>query len=592
MTAPTHIAFGNILMFCLAKVVGVPINLVTAGSCSFGACLPDIDTPTSGFGRVIFPLARWIEGRVGHRTLTHSLLGWVGFGIMFLPVLFFVKYEVYVALMIGIISHDIIDMVNTTGVTFLYPTTRRWVFPYVREHPTRYRIPTASGFEFVLLGVLVVLLGIFYPVGQFGFRRVLHIILGNPQGAVYDYRTIAAEYKIVADVKGIDRITAKHFSGRYPVVGALGNSTLIIRKEDGCLYTIGLRDETNFIPQSIRCKKGDRVTVITQEIEMGSRPLGDIKYFLDSTKEQYIYGSLKTAERVRIPYSFASFNTIFEFNGYLMFNIATWSDIEKVDITDVYVVNGKLIIKTLLKEGEVIKEIDNTTAEANKYNLSNVMSISFKVDKPAEVLVKKGDKIKEGQILAKTSIDDIEGVLEGLKDKRYEKAKVLQMKEIALSSINANIRKEEENLRKLRREEKDLKELVNSKVISQDEYQKNLDKQGDLVYQINAIKNQYAQENERYNVRLMELSGQIREFETKKEKLLASASPRSNVSGIVTDITFGPSASKMLVTVKILTDVNTVEVELDEEKDMSNHPSLLQGGEENHGRENSQDFRF
>jgi hypothetical protein len=369
---------------------------------------------------------------------------------------------------------------------------------------------------------------------------------------------------------------------------------LIIRREDGCLYTIGLRDDTSFVPKVIRCKKQERITVVTQEIDMASRPLGDIKYFLDPTKEQYIYGALKTAEKIKIPYDFRGFNTIFEFNGYLMFNIATWSDIEKADITEVYIVNGKLTIKTLLKEGEVLKKIDVTIADANKYSLSNVMSISFKVDKPSEVLVKKGDKIKEGQILARTSVD-MEGVLERLKSKRHEKAKVLRLKKLALSSINAKIWKKEAELKELRAEEKDLKELVNSDVVSQDEYKENKDKQAELVYQIKGLKNQYLQESERYSIRIMELSYQIRELEKEKERLLASAEPRSNVAGIVTDITFGPSASKMPVTIKVLTNVNTegmVKVEPNEEKGLSHHSSLSQGGGENHGKRDSFAFRF
>jgi hypothetical protein len=93
----------------------------------------------------------------------------------------------------------------------------------------------------------------------------------------------------------------------------------------------------------------------------------------------------------------------------------------------------------------------------------------------------------------------------------------------------------------------------------------------------------------------MELSYQIRELEKEKERLLASAEPRSNVAGIVTDITFGPSASKMPVTIKVLTNVNTegmVKVEPNEEKGLSHHSSLSQGGGENHGKRDSFAFRF
>lgn len=556
MTSPTHVAFGNILLFCLAKAVGVSVNPWTASFCSFGACLPDIDTPTSVFGRVVYPLARWIEGRVGHRTFTHSLLGWLLFGVVFLPIWVFVNYEMYIALMIGIISHNIIDMVNTTGVTFGYPCTRRWVFPYIRAYPTKYRIQTGSGTEFILLGMLVILLGVFYPVGQFGFRRVLHVVLGNPQGAVCDYRTLAADYKIVADIWGIDRVTSKHFSGTYPVLGSIGNTVLVIRKEDGNLYTIGLRDDTNFVPKIMRCKTAERVSVIVQDVDMASRAIGDIQYFLDSSKEQYLYGALKTAERVNVPYNFRGFNTIFDFNGYLMFNVAIWEDIKKADILDVYVVNGKLTIKTFLKNGETIERIDATLAEANKKGLSNIVSINFKVDRHDEIFVKKGDKVEDGQILGRSSID-MSAILAEIKAKEIEKQKVSNLKDLEISKIDTSIKNKKVELRGLREEEKKLKELVDLQVISQNEYQKNLEKQQECISDITKLQNLLAQEKERYDIQLLQLSQQICKVKREKKEAELSTICKSNVAGIVTSVSFGPSGSKMPVTIKILTDVNT-----------------------------------
>lgn len=585
MTAPTHMAFGNVLMFCLAKMIGVSINPYTVSFCSFGACLPDIDTASSRLGRLIFPLARWIEGHVGHRTLVHSLLGWVGFGVVFLPLLFFVSWEVYAALMIGIISHNMIDMVNSTGVAFLWPNDCRWVFPYVRAHPTRYRVRTGSGVEFALLGVLVLFLAAFYPVGEFGFRRVLHVVLGNPQGAVYDYREMASRYKVIADVKGIDRITSKHFKGRYPVLGAQGNTTLIIKKEDGGLYTVGLRDDANFIPVSVRCKKSDRVMVLTQEVGMSSRTLQDIGYFLDPKKEQYLYGALKMAEDSRVPYNFKGFNTIFGFNGYLMFNLATWEDVKKADILGLYVVNGKMTVKTLLKDGETAKEIDTTMAEAKKYNLSSILVVSCKVDKPEEVLVKKGDRVTEGKILARTSMDAAE-VIAKIRSKNVEKTRVMQLKSLSLAEINAKILTEEADLGKLREKERDLRELVSSQFVSQMDLQENLDRQARLLGVIRGLKNQCLQESEKYDIRLLELSRQLGEIERERDKLETDAVVKSKVRGMVTSVAFGASASKMPVTIKILTDVKTegiISPEADKTAE-DGHLSLSEGEGEEDGK--------
>ena len=75
MRAPTHATFGCVFTIAAGTVLGVALTPLVAAFVLFGALLPDIDTPTSLIGRGCRPLARWLERRVGHRTLTHSLLG-------------------------------------------------------------------------------------------------------------------------------------------------------------------------------------------------------------------------------------------------------------------------------------------------------------------------------------------------------------------------------------------------------------------------------------------------------------------------------------------------------------------------------------
>ena len=75
MRAPTHATFGLGFTIATGTVLGVVLTPAVAVTALVGALLPDVDTPTSPIGRVCPPLARWLERRVGHRTLTHSLLG-------------------------------------------------------------------------------------------------------------------------------------------------------------------------------------------------------------------------------------------------------------------------------------------------------------------------------------------------------------------------------------------------------------------------------------------------------------------------------------------------------------------------------------
>ena len=75
MQAPTHAAFGLVFVIAAGTVLGVVLTPAVAAFAVLGALFPDVDTPTSLIGKVCLPLARLLERRFGHRTVTHSLLG-------------------------------------------------------------------------------------------------------------------------------------------------------------------------------------------------------------------------------------------------------------------------------------------------------------------------------------------------------------------------------------------------------------------------------------------------------------------------------------------------------------------------------------
>ena len=75
MQAPTHATFGLVFVIAAGTVLGLVLTPAVAAFAVLGALLPDVDTPTSLIGKLVLPLARLLERRFGHRTVTHSLLG-------------------------------------------------------------------------------------------------------------------------------------------------------------------------------------------------------------------------------------------------------------------------------------------------------------------------------------------------------------------------------------------------------------------------------------------------------------------------------------------------------------------------------------
>ena len=144
MNATTHAIFGVAALAGASLLVGNDPPLYAYPAAVVAAWIPDVDNPRSrlgnGLSRTKSPVlnaltrpASWIlritsfvlTCTVGHRTLTHSLLGIALFGAVvssiapFAPNLFF-------ALVVGYASHLVADALNTRGVPLLWPVG--WCF--------------------------------------------------------------------------------------------------------------------------------------------------------------------------------------------------------------------------------------------------------------------------------------------------------------------------------------------------------------------------------------------------------------------------------------------------------------------------------
>lgn len=131
-----------------------------------GGIVPDIDQPTAPFWRNL-PIGGMI-GRVmgkmlgGHRFLTHSLLGLGLVGFLFWTLLVFLQpimpnvqiAYVWWALMIGALSHLVMDSFTKEGVPWLLPIPVKFGFPPLR----RFRITTGKWTEnFVALPLVIII---------------------------------------------------------------------------------------------------------------------------------------------------------------------------------------------------------------------------------------------------------------------------------------------------------------------------------------------------------------------------------------------------------------------------------------------------
>ena len=144
MNATTHAVFSVAALAGASLLVGNEPPLYVYPAAVVAAWVPDVDNPRSRLGNglsrtkspVLNTIARpasWalraasftLSRTVGHRTLTHSLLGVALFVVLVSPVTP-LSPELFFALVSGYASHLVADALNVKGVALLWPVGRRF----------------------------------------------------------------------------------------------------------------------------------------------------------------------------------------------------------------------------------------------------------------------------------------------------------------------------------------------------------------------------------------------------------------------------------------------------------------------------------
>jgi len=126
MTGKTHIIGGLAASLAFAQVSNYdPVILTGAGV--IGALVPDICHGGSKIGRTFPVVSKVISKVFGHRSFTHSFLFLFLMGVLLNT---YVSNEAVVAgILVGMVSHMILDMATKNGIKLLFPFKVRVRFP-------------------------------------------------------------------------------------------------------------------------------------------------------------------------------------------------------------------------------------------------------------------------------------------------------------------------------------------------------------------------------------------------------------------------------------------------------------------------------
>ncbi|MBX2991495.1 MAG: metal-dependent hydrolase [Bacteroidetes bacterium] len=357
MIAPTHITFAEFLYLLILTTTGValsPINAIVVGIASL---LPDVDTQASTVGKLIPFISKRIERRFGHRTLTHSVMFIVSLAIVFSPLLILnldLNLDLYLCFLIGYASHPFLDTMTVNGVKLFYPFSNvKCVFPFEVNQPHRYRVQTGSKVDktlafFFLIGCIPTFL-----IAHQGYERFVRFTQRSIGSAVRDYNELSKTHAVVADITAHDLLTKQKLTGRFEIVGALNDHTLLFKTNDNKLHTVGKEYQAEYVAENILCYKGSPVTTAIRSVDMANHTLGLLANYFNPDDEVLFFGTLRTRDKVALPPDpdggDREFSPVKGSSSHLAFNYASMNDITRLGLENVLIEQGTLIARSVVR---------------------------------------------------------------------------------------------------------------------------------------------------------------------------------------------------------------------------------------------------
>lgn len=227
MLAPTHIIGGQFAYLSVAWWSGHEPALVEALTAGAAALLPDLDSRSGILGRhfpwVSGPLEHW----VGHRTATHSLLVLLAVAVLVWPL----PAGYTIAVVAGLASHPILDMMTPSGVAWFWPARARCVLP----GNARWRMEAMGKGE---LAFAVLLAALTWPTlvaaeRGVGLLGTVRDAIGEVSEARRHYDAHKSEAAWWVHVEGQDNRAFQPVDGRFRVIGPYRADGLIVATPEG-----------------------------------------------------------------------------------------------------------------------------------------------------------------------------------------------------------------------------------------------------------------------------------------------------------------------------------------------------------------------
>jgi len=402
MLAPTHSVFGVFLTLIILAVFGVQWGLhwTIILFAIFGAIIPDMDHPRSIIGKICSPISAPLERRYGHRTVTHSLIGWIISTLIFAVIILCAAFVFglltksvdslsnpliarwIAAFSISYFSHLVLDMFNKRGSQMFWPDPGRDVIP---RNP-KFRPEAGSKIEVLIFFILLALMFLALPISKYGIASSLRWLLATPGSAIEEFKTLKTHAYL--DFKGVMGETREQVTGRAEVLD-VNNKRLVILY-NGSVYTLSDELAADIFASHVRVKK----TIIPIKTEK--------REFENETRESLlsqiprgalVSGTVHLPEgmEIKIPSSLvpSSYKTMEQKVNDLILSFASKAQIERLALTEYFDLQRKKdqaeLAGLYARAGKVQVQVNETESEKGLTPLGKQLLFSREEDEKQKV---------------------------------------------------------------------------------------------------------------------------------------------------------------------------------------------------------------
>ncbi|MBN3033751.1 MAG: metal-dependent hydrolase [Candidatus Saganbacteria bacterium] len=346
MLAPTHSVFGIFLTLIILAFFGVEWGLhwTIILFAALGAIVPDIDHQKSVVGKIFSPAAKALESRYGHRTVTHSFLGWAVASVIFAvlvisAVLIFGLVSNFgirildlvlrwiAAFSIGYFSHLVLDMFNKRGSMMFWPDPGRDVIP---RNP-KFRLESGAPIEVLIFFILFALMVLAFPISKYGLASSLRWLLATPGSAIEEFKTM--KNRTYLEFKGVMGETRQEAGGKAEILDVSSRRLVILF--NGGVYTLSDELSADITASHVRTEK-TRVPIKTERREFKDESREHL--LSQIPKGALVSGTVRLPEDMQIvfPPFPGSYKTMEQKGSDLILSFASKDQIEKLALNEYF----------------------------------------------------------------------------------------------------------------------------------------------------------------------------------------------------------------------------------------------------------------